>query len=95
MLECKDKGIIEVELIFEDKLFMLVPRRFDVYEMHRWVVLKNEFMISLAMSKTGIEAVKHPEKIIYGVQFHPEVFVDGGYGKLIIENFLKIVRLLE
>ena len=89
-LKKKESGIISIELISRDKLFKSFPKEFNVYESHRWVVPKNKFLISLAKSKDGIEAVKHPKKEIYGVQFHPEVFVNNEHVEKILRNFLKI-----
>lgn len=95
LLEKKKRGIISVRLVSEDRIFQSFPKNFKVYEAHRWVVLKNKVLKSSAKSKDGIEAVKHPEKNIYGVQFHPEVFVNKSHAEKIFRNFLNIVKLSE
>ncbi len=89
-LEESANGSIPIKLIFKDPLFDSLPKEFNVYEAHRWVVTKNKNLIALAESKYGIEAVKHPEKKIYGVQFHPEVFVEKNHAEKILRNFLNI-----
>ena len=66
-----EKGKIRIKQISKDKLFNSIPKEFEVYESHRWIITKNRFLKSIAKSKDGIEAVKHPEKNIWGVQFHP------------------------
>ncbi|MDD3264004.1 MAG: gamma-glutamyl-gamma-aminobutyrate hydrolase family protein [Candidatus Nanoarchaeia archaeon] len=94
-LEYKEQGIITIKLISKDLIFDYLPKEFDVYEGHRWVVLKNKKLNSLAISKDGIEAVKHPKKKIYGVQFHPEVFIETNDCEKIFLNFLNIARLAK
>jgi len=95
MLEQKEKGEISIRLVSEDEIFKSLPREFNVYESHRWVVPKNKILNSLAISKDGIEAVKHPNKKIYGIQFHPEVFIENKYGEILFRNFLCIGKLSE
>ena len=41
----------------------------------------------MAVSDTGIQAVRHPEKPIFGVMFHPEVRNDE-----VVERFLALCR---
>lgn len=53
---------------------------------------KTNNLIPLAKSKFGVEIIKHPKKIIYGVQFHPEIKVSRNYSKKILNNFLEIVK---
>ena len=93
MMGQKENGIVSVKLISEDEIFRSFPREFNVYEAHRWVLSKEKKLNSLAKSKDGIEAVKHPKKKIYGVQFHPEVFVKKEHAEKIFRNFLNIGKL--
>lgn len=93
MLKQKEKGIISIKLISKDKLFESFPKEFNVYEAHRWVVSENKKLNSLAKSKDGIEAVKHPKKKIYGIQFHPEIFIEKENIEKILRNFLDIIKL--
>jgi len=46
----------------------------------------------LAKSKHGIEAVRHPKNKIYGVQFHPEVFIEYENAEKIFNNFLSLIN---
>lgn len=49
---------------------------------------------SLAVSSTcDTEIIKHKTKPIYGFQAHPEV--SGGEGLLMVENFLKMCKIIE
>ncbi len=92
LMNKREKGKIKIKQISKDKLFSLLPNEFEVYGSHRWIVPKNRFLKSIAKSKDCIEAVKHPEKNIWGVQFHPEVFVKKSHAERILKNFLKIVK---
>ena len=54
---------------------------------------KNGIFISLPaqkVEKDGIEAIRHKTYLIYGVQFHPEMFVDKTCGDEIFHNFLRL-----
>ena len=87
-LEKKENGILDIEILEEDQIFKWIDN-FKVFENHRWVISKVPTdLIALAKSKDGIEAVKHKSLPIYGVQFHPEMFVDQTCGERILKNFL-------
>ena len=79
------KGIYEVEILDEK----LGKGKIKVFESHRWVIdkLPDVFGI-LAKSDDGPEIIKHKEKSIYGLQFHPENFVEETEGD---ELFLKLL----
>ncbi len=90
-LNARESGTLPIELLDAasgDALFGTFPRAFTVYESHRWIVAQNKFLLPLARSKDGIEAVKHPQRMIYGVQFHPEVFVADGHAAALLRSFL-------
>jgi len=62
----------------------------DMYEGHRWAVTEAaDPLIPLAYSATGIEAVRHKDKPILGLQFHPEMMGDGSPGRLIVDYILQ------
>lgn len=90
----KIKGEFLIEKISEDKIFNNINFPISVYESHRWKVLETRTLKSLALSKTNIEIVKHPKKLIYGFQFHPETTKTNNVKKL-INNFLKIAKSLK
>ncbi|MEI6144754.1 MAG: gamma-glutamyl-gamma-aminobutyrate hydrolase family protein, partial [Candidatus Berkelbacteria bacterium] len=63
-----------------------------VYESHRWIVKKvGEDLLALAKSEDGIEVIKHKNRLIYGVQFHPEMLADDTCDQTIIKNFLTLI----
>lgn len=87
-----EKGIIEINKNSDDILFEGVDN-FEVFENHR-LVIKNvsDKLVALAYSKDGIEIIKHIDKPIYGVQFHPEMYVNETCGDEIFRNFIKIIK---
>ncbi len=79
------KGIYDVEILDEN----LGRGKIKVFESHRWVVDKlPELFEVLAKSDDGPEIIKHKEKSIFGLQFHPENFVEETEGD---ELFLKLL----
>lgn len=79
------KGIYEVEILDEK----LGKGEIKVCESHRWTIDKlPEIFGVLAKSEDGPEIIKHKEKPIYGLQFHPENFVEETGGD---ELFLKLL----
>ncbi|KKR79369.1 MAG: hypothetical protein UU24_C0010G0013 [Candidatus Nomurabacteria bacterium GW2011_GWA2_40_9] len=62
-----------------------------IYKSHRFCIehISDNIEI-LATSEHGIEVIKHKNKPIYGLQFHPEMFVDKTDDKKI---FLKICNM--
>lgn len=91
-LENPEHGETTIQLLEEDRLFANLPKKFQAFEAHRWIVKKTQFLQPLAKSKDGIEAVRHPTKPIYGVQFHPEVLVKKSHAELIFKNFLELAQ---
>lgn len=65
-----------------------------VSEAHRWLIkyLPPDF-IPLAYSDTGVEVIKHVNKFMYGVQFHPESRLPKTNGYKIMQNFLKMAKI--
>lgn len=91
-MESKESGILELEQIQDDPIFAGISA-IKVYESHRWVVTKvDENLIALAKSRDGVEVIKHKSKLIYGFQFHPEMFEDITQGNEIFANFINIVQ---
>lgn len=92
-MESKEKGIMDIIVINADPLFP-DKNKFQVYESHRWVIRKlPDALVGLAISKDGIEVLKHKTKPIYGFQFHPEMFPNVSDGDILFSNFIKIVNL--
>lgn len=83
----------EVVVTHADPLFQGIPAKFPAGRYHSWVPDEASFppcFDVLARGEEGsIQALKHKEWPLYGVQFHPESVLTP-HGKPILENWLKI-----
>jgi para-aminobenzoate synthetase component 2 len=74
-------------------LFDGLPDVFRVGLYHSWIIDQPQTdceLVVTSISEDGhIMSVENPEKMIFGVQFHPESHMTE-YGKEIMSNFLKI-----
>ena len=82
-------GLLKINKIKEDIVLRDIPNSFYVFESHHNSV-KNigKRLIPLAVSKQGIEIVRHVSKPIWGTQFHPEHFGKKSIGRKLINNFI-------
>jgi GMP synthase (glutamine-hydrolysing) len=81
-------------ILVSDSIFRELPREIEVLESHREIVSPNlKGLTKLATTRAyDVEALGHPSKPIFGVQFHPERYDEGHIaGKKVIENFLRMV----
>jgi GMP synthase-like glutamine amidotransferase len=81
-----------IEIVSPNALFARLPRRFRV-RMARddAVVGIGGPLVRLARSTIGdYEAIRHRDRPIYGLQFHPEA--SGAAGLTVIENFIGLCR---
>ena len=85
----------EVRQIGENQLFQGLPETFLAARYHSLAALKTSLPEELkvtAESEDGeVMAVEHTKYPIYGVQFHPESVMTPD-GKIMIENFMDVVR---
>jgi GMP synthase (glutamine-hydrolysing) len=86
----EDRQFQEIEVVKDDVLFERLPDVFEMQEDHCEHISIPQGFDLLACSDACInEAMKHREKPLYGVQFHPEV--SGNYGHVLLANFANIV----
>lgn len=93
-LPVKIEGYLPIKAV-DGHSFLNGRSNFLVFEGHRWVVngLSPE-LDGLARSETGWEIVKHKEKPVYGVQFHPEVAEEGrDDGRKIFREIINALKL--
>ena len=85
----------EIHQIGENQLFQGLPRTVPAAHYHSLAALKEKLPEELkvtAESEDGeVMAVEHTKYPIYGVQFHPESVMTPD-GKIMIENFIDVVR---
>ncbi len=89
----KEYGRQEITVLNQHRLFDHTPPKQNVWMSHsdRLNDLPNGFDI-IAESKHVIAAIAHPDKQLFGVQFHPEV-IHTDYGQSILKNFLNVCHL--
>jgi GMP synthase-like glutamine amidotransferase len=63
---------------------------FMAYELHTNTCDPPPGWVTMAVSDNGIQAVRHPDRPLYGVMFHPEVRNDA-----VVERFLAACRKRE
>jgi GMP synthase (glutamine-hydrolysing) len=85
----EDRDWQVIESFEENPLWEKLPNEIEMIEDHcESISVPNGFKL-LASSDTCVnEAMQHDSKLIFGVQFHPEV--SGNYGRVIFENFIKL-----
>ena len=84
---------VKINLLDTSNLFKGLESPLDVWSSHKDEVhtLPEEFDIIASSSLCDIEAMKHKEKEIYGIQFHPEVH-HTPKGEFIFKNFYEICQ---
>jgi GMP synthase (glutamine-hydrolysing) len=86
------EGYRTVELEDKDGLLAGLPAKIRVMESHyeKVKLLPPQFSRIAKSEDTENEGMKHQEKPVYGVQFHPERWnEDNPAGKRILENFIQ------
>jgi GMP synthase-like glutamine amidotransferase len=80
---CLQIGMAEISTLKENPLFQ---GNFKAYTLHNFSVEPSQTFETLANSTKCIQAIKHKQKNIYGVLFHPEV-----RNQDIILRFMKLI----
>lgn len=83
------KGFREVKIVHSNSLFNSLPEIITVYESHREMVEKipEDFILLASSEDCKIEAMRHRNKPVYGIQFHAEYYDPYPHGKIVLENF--------
>jgi GMP synthase (glutamine-hydrolysing) len=86
-------GKMEIMIEEHNDIFKDLPKRLIVWESHNDEIVElPKCFMNLAYSKNcKHQAIKHTNKPIYGLQFHPEV-EHTQYGYEIFKNFIKICK---
>lgn len=101
----KQNTLNKINIIQKDPIVKNLNKKFFAKEKHRWYVKKirsnnkKTELITLATSKECVEIIKHSSKLIYGIQFHPEIIEKEkkftnkkNEGYKILENFLDLLN---
>lgn len=92
-MEQRIEGYYMVRKTENDELLDGLGERFLAYESHEEMVkgIPGDFIQLAESPNCFVEAVKHYQRPIYGVQFHPERFDDRHpAGQVVLENFFKV-----
>ncbi|KZX13488.1 GMP synthase subunit A [Methanobrevibacter filiformis] len=84
---------INIDVIEENEIFKELPENLEVWTSHKDEVheLTDDFKILATSKICKFEAIKHKDKPIYGIQFHPEVH-HTPKGEKIFENFYNFCK---
>lgn len=90
----EQQGWAKINIIEEDELLKNVPYTFNAWENHLFSLgeVPENFDVLCVGDENSIQMIKHQERPVYGVQFHPE-FGDGkleNHAMTILKNFLNI-----
>ena len=81
MEKCREIGMTEIKTSKENLLF---SSTFNVYALHNYALVPSAEFEVLAESANCVHAIKHKQKDVYGVLFHPEV-----RNKEVVERFIR------
>src|SRR3989442_1334484 len=78
--------VMRVSVIFQG-----LPNRFEVWESHNdeVTILPRDFVALASSQNCDVQAMRHRDRPLFGLQFHPEV-EDTQFGADIFRNFLKL-----
>ncbi|MBU1156255.1 MAG: discoidin domain-containing protein [Proteobacteria bacterium] len=80
----------DIDLLKKDPLFQGVPDPFVAPEVHGWAVYTlPDHYEALARSKY-LQSLRRTDKMLYGVQFHPEIDAPYNQAQAVLVNFLKM-----
>jgi GMP synthase-like glutamine amidotransferase len=70
LVKCREIGITEIAT---SKANPLLSSTFQAYALHNYAIMPSDQFDVVAESAKCVHAIKHKQKAIYGVLFHPEV----------------------
>lgn len=81
----------QIEIFKENNLFTSIENQSLFREEHcEYISLPDNFILLAKSESCDNEGMKHPNKIIYSTQFHPEA--SGSNGKKLFNNFLELCK---
>jgi GMP synthase-like glutamine amidotransferase len=81
--KCREIGMTEIVVLKENILF---SSTFKVYALHNYALAPSAEFEVLAKSASCVHSIKHKQKDVYGVLFHPEV-----RNQEVIERFIQSI----
>jgi GMP synthase (glutamine-hydrolysing) len=87
--------MVKTTVLKEDPLFDGLPRSLMLMESRHEVVksLPDGFSLLARSATSRIATMKHPTRLLYGIQFHPERFTkEHPEGDAVVGNFVRMLR---
>ena len=70
LIKCSELGMTKIRTLKANSLF---SSSFKAYSLHNFAIKPSQVFHVLAKSAKCVQAIKHKQREIYGVLFHPEV----------------------
>jgi GMP synthase (glutamine-hydrolysing) len=89
----KEWGFLKVRIVRPDPLFAGLQKEIVVKEAHAFQLpeVPPGFDLLASTPDCRVQAIKHRERMVYGVQFHPEQYDDTHPdGRAVLENFFRL-----
>jgi GMP synthase (glutamine-hydrolysing) len=85
-----EDGECEITTLKDDRILRGIPRQFNARLIHTCsITLPPNFTLLASSSRCRNQIMKHNEKDLYGLQFHPEL---SDIGAILLQNFIDIAR---
>jgi GMP synthase (glutamine-hydrolysing) len=94
----KEWGFMPVRVPESDPLFEGLDKEPVFFQAHYWEVKEAlpHFRVLASTDECRIQAIKHREKLVYGTQFHPEMYEEEqADGRRLLANFFRLAGILK
>ncbi len=94
----KERGFFNVDVLQLDPLFEGLGNRPLLMESHWWEVqdVPPGFTLLASTETCRVQAFKHESRLLYGVQFHPEMYdEEHPDGRVLLKNFFRIAGVIK
>lgn len=89
----KERGFLKVEIRQADPLFAGLAKQLVVKQSHAFQLadVPPGFDLLATSPDCRVQAIKHRDRLVYGVQFHPEAYDESHLdGRALLENFFRL-----
>ncbi len=94
----KERGFMPVRILEPNPLFDGLGEEPVFFQAHSWEVKESppHFRVLASTDECRIQAIKHREKLVYGTQFHPEMYEEEQIdGRRLLVNFFRLAGILK
>jgi GMP synthase (glutamine-hydrolysing) len=92
----KEWNFMPVRIVKHDLLFTGLPDEISVPQRHyaECKQVPPEFELLASSEACRVQAIKHRDRPVYGLQFHPELYDDAHpHGRMLLQNFFRLAGL--